>query len=726
MKNQTRTKFGRLAIVCAALLAACGSSPTPTAVPPTAVPPPAPTSAPPPTAAPAPTAVPKPTDAPKPTDVPKPAPTATAAAAKPAPLGVTKGNTTKTGGKAEEAAATQAVALSKADLATVGATTCTAEREKIVATYKAALDGGTTFDISGAAVKEISYDGTTAVVELAGAKIVAAGVSTAIPPSFAKVIEEGGKWVLCGAAPAPTLTAAEAPATGAITADYGFRPTPNGFAFENYGEKLPDGSNPVNLTPADVRRLFGDAVCASLNGNECILTPAGQQWTESANKAMNGGHCEGMAVLAALYYGGLLNPADFGAPGTFDIKLAGNEKLQREIAYWFVTQFTPPSGGTERKDMKPAAVVEEIKAQLAKGKDGEFYVVGIYQPGYKGGHAVTPFAVKEDGDIARIMVYDNNHVGKERFITVDKKTGVWSYNAAINPSAPSSEYKGDDTTFTLTIAPIRIRTKQQTCPFCAASATGETGRNALASPQAGVAHNEIFLTGDANLLITDGNGKRLGYVAGKLVSEIPDAYFQPVKSGDFFADEGEPVYYVPRGIKFTVTLDGTGLKADSNSSVTMIGPGYVLEVENVVVKPNQKDTITFAGDGTEMTYATTSKETPNLIVGIETPAADYEFDVKAVGEANGQQFTLRLETKEGRLGITTKDLNANTTYDIVMSRIDKAGEEIFEAAGIELEPNVTDYVLYGDWGGNKKPLKFGTDTNNDGKIDETITVDDAK
>ena len=90
------------------------------------------------------------------------------------------------------------------------------------------------------------------------------------------------------------------------------------------------------------------------------------------------------------------------------------------------------------------------------------------------------------------------------------------------------------------------------------------------------------------------------------------------------------------------------------------------------------------------------------------------------------QFTLRLETKEGRLGITTKDLNAQTTYDIVTSRIDKAGQEDFEATGLELAPNATDYVLYGDWGGNKKPLKFGIDSNNDGKIDETISVDDAK
>ena len=67
------------------------------------------------------------------------------------------------------------------------------------------------------------------------------------------------------------------------------------------------------MTPNDVRRMFGDQACASIEGDQCILTPPGNQWLEQISKAMNGGHCEGMAVLSNLFYTGKANPADFGA-----------------------------------------------------------------------------------------------------------------------------------------------------------------------------------------------------------------------------------------------------------------------------------------------------------------------------------------------------------------------------------------------------------------------------
>jgi hypothetical protein len=42
-------------------------------------------------------------------------------------------------------------------------------------------------------------------------------------------------------------------------ADVGFRPTPNGFTFENYGDSLSDGSAPTNLTAADVEAMSAAA-----------------------------------------------------------------------------------------------------------------------------------------------------------------------------------------------------------------------------------------------------------------------------------------------------------------------------------------------------------------------------------------------------------------------------------------------------------------------------------
>src|SRR5579872_841785 len=51
--------------------------------------------------------------------------------------------------------------------------------------------------------------------------------------------------------------------SGTVLADVGFRPDGNGFGFANYG----GDPKVTNLTPADMRRLFGDAACARLNGD---------------------------------------------------------------------------------------------------------------------------------------------------------------------------------------------------------------------------------------------------------------------------------------------------------------------------------------------------------------------------------------------------------------------------------------------------------------------------
>jgi hypothetical protein len=132
-----------------------------------------------------------------------------------------------------------------------------------------------------------------------------------------------------------------------------------------------------------------------------VLTPAGKKWMRENNKVMDGGHCEGFAVLSSLMYVGKVSPQTFGADMPDQLELEDNMDLQREIAYWFTTQYT--SKGTERFDMTPVQIINELAAQFkreaAGSKKFESYVVGIYKPGYEEGHAVTPYAVNElDGD----------------------------------------------------------------------------------------------------------------------------------------------------------------------------------------------------------------------------------------------------------------------------------------------------------------------------------------
>ncbi|HEX7555235.1 MAG TPA: hypothetical protein VF338_01330, partial [Leptolinea sp.] len=207
------------------------------------------------------------------------------------------------------------------------------------------------------------------------------------------------------AAAAPTVDAAAAPAApaapaGNLVADLGFRPEKNGFPFENYG-----GGSYVNLTAEDMNRIYGDVVCANKTDGKCTLTPPSEQWMKQTNEAMAGGHCYGMAQASLLFYQNKLNPADFGGSAITDIKLDGNEKLQREIAFdWSGQKLDKVRigavGGT------PNDVLDKMIEFFKAGPSGEVYVAGFFKSDGSGGHAVTPYAVEDRGNgINALMIY---------------------------------------------------------------------------------------------------------------------------------------------------------------------------------------------------------------------------------------------------------------------------------------------------------------------------------
>ena len=79
--------------------------------------------------------------------------------------------------------------------------------------------------------------------------------------------------------------------TGTLIADSGFRPDANGFKFENYGAEQPTGTAVTNFTPDDVRKLYGDGVCADAQAGKCDLTPQAQAWMTEAMRALRPEQC---------------------------------------------------------------------------------------------------------------------------------------------------------------------------------------------------------------------------------------------------------------------------------------------------------------------------------------------------------------------------------------------------------------------------------------------------
>ncbi|HVJ89778.1 MAG TPA: hypothetical protein VM580_08220, partial [Labilithrix sp.] len=249
------------------------------------------------------------------------------------------------------------------------------------------------------------------------------------------------------------------------TVESGFRLSRDAFAFANFAG--PDAA--AQVTPETIARMFGDAgTCITRNSGACEPTELASLWMDHINRAMNGGRCEGFAVLSALIYAGSLRSVDFGASDTHALALAGNTKLATEIAYWFSTQFLQSVARSHTKALGANEAVSFLASVLPDRS--ELYRIGLVRidgTGKRtGGHAVLPYAVIPQGEGRyRIAVYDNNHPDEERFIEVDAKVDRWSYRASSNPADPQAVYEGTpENQNKLYLAPVTPRLGVQPCP----------------------------------------------------------------------------------------------------------------------------------------------------------------------------------------------------------------------------------------------------------------------
>jgi hypothetical protein len=283
--------------------------------------------------------------------------------------------------------------------------------------------------------------------------------------------------------------------------------------------------------------------------------------------------------------------------------------------------------------------------------------------------------------------------------------------------------------------PLQARLGLQPCLFCASTQSAlnvpangglfTTGFTTGFRANAPVL-NSVFLNGEGNLLISNADGSQaIGYKDGKFVNTFPGASFTPMVSG-LNDDSAEPVYYIPVGAEFFITVDGSQLTAETNTSVEFYGPGYVLIAEDIKLAPGEQDIIGVTADGKGMTYSPSASESPTLQIGFETPSDDYSFVVKGVDmEAKGL-INLSVNTEKGQLIIDTTGNTQNGTYSFEFDRIDDKTQSTFTAEEIPLAPADTLYINYGKWTGDKAALELSLDVGGDGTIDETVNLADSQ
>ena len=476
-------------------------------------------------------------------------------------------------------------------------------------------------------------------------------------------------------------------------ADSGFRPPVNGLPFQNYGVELSDGAIPINLTAADVQKMFGDGVCADARLRRCDLIPEAQAWLNDTNEAMAGGHCYGFSVLAELLWLGQVNASNFGAAKTPALQVDTNQALQRQIAYDWALQ-TLESVQDKRTTGTPDQILTKLE-QVLKPHPSQTYTVTIWKRDGSGGHAVTPFeVVNKGGGMFQVLIYDNNWPDQTRAIVFNTKADTWTYDAASNPDQPESVYEGDAGTKTISLYPTAPGLGTQPCPFCAKEPSKGTAK-------AGDNTEEISLQGSstehASLIVTDDAGRQLGYINGNLVNQIPGARVNQVISSGDWTDNIAPDFYVPADVKYTISLDGTSLSSPDSETLAITGPSYDLSVGPIPIRPGDKDTLVVEPDATQLSYTTSRKESPPLTLGVSDNRADYSFQIAGISDQPGSTLNLGLPPEGGDLNLQDVGAALTSKVNLKMTRSGPQGVQVFDHNAIPLAGADIAQLQFGNW-----------------------------
>lgn len=361
---------------------------------------------------------------------------------------------------------------------------------------------------------------------------------------------------------------------GTLIASSGFVLGNDSFSFVNYGSSTGDGwqlvqydaylsrqqlpYTLVNLTSAQMISLFGSqSVCMGQSGpssSGCTLTPVANDWMQSVNRNMTGGHCFGMATTAAQLFNGQIQQSAFGSSGPIgSIRFAS--PATANIAQAFATQFIVPVPTSWTAQQ----AVQTLYSALKPG--AEPYVLSMNDTS-GGGHAIAPIALYSKGNNQYdIAVYDNNYPQQTRAIHADTAANTLSYELF-----PGTMLAGN----MIGLTPVSTLLGPYPCQFCQGATSTEIKLS-----------SSVATDSPATVSVTAPDGSQIP----GLITIPPTNPWKPGQIQSF------PSFKVPNGVPFQLNIGNTSNTSVIKPDITIITGEIHVRVSSYNMAANSSDVL---------------------------------------------------------------------------------------------------------------------------------------
>ncbi len=515
-----------------------------------------------------------------------------------------------------------------------------------------------------------------------------------------------------------------------------YDPTVHAYGFRNYG---PYQGIESELAAGDLIKLFGaENVCESgSTAQDCVLYEPAVEWLDKQFKMLANGHCDGLAMTSLRFWLGLpfegkSGPGDWQSGAHKVADLQRGEAIENYVAYIHVMQALSEIyvvRGAHLKN-KPSEILHLLMDSM-KDDSKDYFELLIYKfedGRLTKGHAIAPYGVEDMGDgLYHILVYDSNFPGVSKYVELDTKEESWRYHTAANPSQTASDYIGNTSTNSITVQNLAARELEgYGCPFCPdssdrASRHHVSGVRKTKKDQVGFA-----FTGEGEYLITDPNGKRIGYdfAKSRFVSEIPDADVIPNMGG--LGKNVPAEYRLPRiasSKPYTIIVGGKSINQEVDADLDMEGPGFVVGFEDILVDPGENLAMTISPNGRELSFtASQDGETPSIFITIATSQKEpsYFFGIGGIKLSPGKTVTVKLDLEKQKLFFKDNDAKKDP-YDVSVVRVNPDGtKNYYENQDLSIGKKDIYEMDFSKWDG-KGPMCFEEDDEENGFDDDDCT-----